>query len=135
LAVPTKVLVIYSRGGDGPTERERTLAVLREQGFEIAPEGEPSEHRPDVVLLDLPRSQRELRALLARAALAQAPLVVSSRDASTLPHRARALGAYGYVQKPFAPAMLCERLSSAAEARRQHPTLFGGLTDHRRAQP
>src|SRR5262249_27637267 len=116
----TKVLLIKS----GRTEEYETLlCVLREAGFELAQESPRA--RPDVVLLDLPRSAQKLEGMLARASSAGAPLIVMSRDSASLPRRARALGAYGWIPKPVASAQLTDQLRSAADACRRQPTLFG----------
>jgi AmiR/NasT family two-component response regulator len=140
----TRVLLIVSQKTTGEAEYERILAVLRDAGFELHDEREGVQ--PDVVLLDLPQKPRELPGLLLRAAAASGafspsrlrtgrgasaprwngpPMIVMSRDAANLPRRARALGAYGFVQRPFQAAQLLERVGSAAEACRRHPTLFG----------
>lgn len=119
----TRVLFIVSQKTAGEAEYEQILAALRGAGFEL--HDERTDARPDVVLLDLPRQPRELSGLLSRAAAARAPMIVMSRDAATLPRRARALGAYGFVPRPFQTAQLLERVGSAAEACRRHPTLFG----------
>ena len=118
-----RVLFVVAQSAAGDAEYGRILATLRDGGFEL--HDERAESPPDVVLLDLPRTPRELTLLLTRCRRARAPMVVMSRDAASLPHRARALGAYGFVPRPFQATQLLERVGSAAEACRRHPTLFG----------
>ena len=119
----TRVLFIVSQRAAGEADYDHILAVLRDAGFEL--HDETTDARPDVVLLDLPRTPRELSGLLVRATAARAPMIVMSRDAASLPRRARALGAYGFLPRPCQAAVLLERVGSAAEACRRHPTLFG----------
>jgi AmiR/NasT family two-component response regulator len=119
----TRVLFIVSQRMTAEADYEHILAVLRDAGFEL--HDETTDTRPDVVLLDLPKTPRELSGMLSRATAARAPMIVMSRDAATLPRRARALGAYGFVQRPCQAQVLLERVGSAAEACRRHPTLFG----------
>jgi AmiR/NasT family two-component response regulator len=119
-----RVMLIVAPGGAGSAPEQQAIAsTLKEAGFALARDGERG--RPDVVLLDLPRSQRELDELVARAMAARAPLVVTSADAATLPQRARALGAFGWVPQPLLPGPLRERLRTAVHASRRHPSLFG----------
>jgi DNA-binding response OmpR family regulator len=120
--MPTRVLLLFGADTD-PGERTRITRSLARAGFELMSEEDPA--RPDAVLLDLPSLPRERSRLIARAAVARAPLIVTSRDQSNLARQARALGAYAWVARPIETRVLKQRLTSAARAWHEHPSLFG----------
>jgi CheY-like chemotaxis protein len=104
--------ISVSEVGDGPS----TIVAAREQ-------------QPDVILLDgmLPGLDgwAVAAALHADPGTAQIPIIFfSARAASELAARAAALGAIGYLTKPFNPATLADaikQLLAAAETAKRDP--------------
>ena len=117
---------------DSPVMRSFIRRVMRLAGFDQAEYLEASDggealrcaraSRVDLVLTDINmpgmNGEEFLAALHADAALRAIPVVVVSTDA-TLDRRERmtALGARGYLAKPFSPERLRDEIERAFEAR------------------
>jgi CheY-like chemotaxis protein len=117
---------------DHPTMREAMRLVLDGQGYTLDEAGDGDTalerirtERPDLVFLDLQipgtGGPEVLRAIREDAAIRDVHVIVVTATGEEGKADALALGADGYVTKPFSPVELLETVRSALERRSAPP--------------